>query len=215
MMKWEKFWKLTILWESEKRNSWIFEKCMCECWNIKYISRNHLRMWKSKSCWCVLKERWRKSLIEMNTIHWMYWTHIYTKYNWAKNRCNNKSYACYNSYGWRWIKFLWKNFEEFYKDMWESYHKHVKEYWEKNTTLDRIDVNWNYCKENCRRATCIEQANNRRNTKYYEYNWECLTLPNLCKKYNLNYDVIRNRLYKWKSLEESINYKLNLQNNDK
>ena len=45
--------------------------------------------------------------------------------------------------------------------MWVSYKNHVDEYWEKDTTLDRIDVNWNYCKENCRSATRMEQMHNR------------------------------------------------------
>lgn len=45
--------------------------------------------------------------------------------------------------------------------MWESYEAHVKEYWEKDTTIDRIDVNWDYCKDNCRWATYKEQFENR------------------------------------------------------
>lgn len=47
--------------------------------------------------------------------------------------------------------------------MWKSYESHVKEFWEKNTTIDRIDTDWDYCKDNCRRATMKEQQNNRRN----------------------------------------------------
>jgi hypothetical protein len=46
--------------------------------------------------------------------------------------------------------------------MWESYEIHVKEYWEKNTTIDRINPNLNYCKENCRWATWKEQSLNKR-----------------------------------------------------
>ncbi len=47
--------------------------------------------------------------------------------------------------------------------MGEGYISHVCEYWEKDTTIDRIDVDWDYCKDNCRRATMREQQNNRSN----------------------------------------------------
>ena len=42
----------------------------------------------------------------------------------------------------------------------ESYKEHVNLYWEKNTTIDRMNGNLNYCKENCRWATCKEQSEN-------------------------------------------------------
>lgn len=48
------------------------------------------------------------------------------------------------------------------KEYLECYHN-----WEKDTTIDRIDVNGNYCKENCRRATMKEQGQNRRNNKNF------------------------------------------------
>lgn len=80
-----------------------------------------------------------------------------------KQRCNNKNYNKFKYYGWRWIKCEWSSFEEFKNDMYESFLTHCKEFWEKQTTIDRIDVNWNYCKNNCRWATFIEQNNNKRN----------------------------------------------------
>jgi len=59
-------------------------------------------------------------------------------------------------------------FEEFRDDMYKSYLEHVEKYWEKETSIDRIDNNWNYCKENCKRSTPKEQSNNRRErTRWY------------------------------------------------
>jgi len=96
---------------------------------------------------------------------------------WMKWRCTRKSDSWYLSYWWKWIKIEWYSFQEFRDDMYESYLEHVKKFWEKETTIDRIDNNFNYCKENCRRATYKEQANNKRNN---------IIIYVLDKKYSVN-----------------------------
>ena len=78
-----------------------------------------------------------------------------------RDRCRNPHNPCFNRYGWRWIKCYWENFEAFYEDMWKSYEIHCKKYWIKQTTIDRINVDWDYCKDNCRWATWKEQAKNK------------------------------------------------------
>lgn len=82
------------------------------------------------------------------------------------SRCNKESDFAYKNYGARGIKVEWKNFEEFENDMLESYLINLKKYGEK-ISLDRINNDGNYSKENCRWATVKEQSLNRRsNLKY-------------------------------------------------
>lgn len=167
----DKFGRLTITWDRETRNKVIYEKCLCECWNEKWVSRYHLVRGKIRSCWCLSDEIKGERLRRINTKHWMFWTKFYSTFMRARGRCNNPHNPSYCNYWWRWIKFLWNSFEEFYNDMYPSFIAHLDKYWAKDTTLDRIDVNWDYCKDNCRWATNDEQQENRRDCKEVIYNW--------------------------------------------
>jgi hypothetical protein len=70
-------------------------------------------------------------------------------------RCTNPNNSRWISYGGRGIKFdpTWNNFEQFVRDMGEAPN---------GLTLDRIDVDGDYTPANCRWATWVEQARNKR-----------------------------------------------------
>lgn len=89
--------------------------------------------------------------------------------------------------------------------MYESYENHIKEYWEKNTTIDRIDSDWNYCKENCKRSTRAEQNCNQRRTHHVEYKWKFYTsLSDLCRDIRADYQLVRDRVRHWWDIKDAI-----------
>lgn len=79
---------------------------------------------------------------------------LYETFRNMVRRCTVPTFASYQYYGARGIQVEWESFLEFYHDMANSYRPGLQ--------IDRIDVNGNYCKSNCRWATPLEQTHNRR-----------------------------------------------------
>jgi hypothetical protein len=182
-----RFEKLTVIERYGKRGKSILWRCTCDCGNETYATASNLKRGHVKSCGCLVKE-WPKTkftnkLKQKHPRAYKIWTGI-------KTRCNNRNRPRYDDYGGRGIKVCdeWQTFEGFWNDMAVGYAD--------NLTLDRIDVNKDYNKENCRWATYTEQANNKRNTILYTYNGETDTLPNLCRKYDKDYRIVRQKIYR-------------------
>lgn len=80
-------------------------------------------------------------------------------------------------------------------DMLPSYEEHVKLHGAKETQIDRINPDGNYCKVNCRWATLNEQANNRRNIKQYDAHGKSQTLTEWSKELGLSLHTLYTRIY--------------------
>lgn len=109
------------------------------------------------------------------------------------DRCENPNVENYPMYGGRGIKVCaeWHDIQEFEK--WAE-----QTGYEPGLTLDRIDVNGDYCPNNCRWATRKEQANNRRNTLYITFLGETHTLSEWAEMLGVNRSTLSSRYYRGK-----------------
>lgn len=72
-------------------------------------------------------------------------------------------------------------------------------------SIDRIDNSKGYCPENCRWVTIADNNRNRKNTRFYEYKGQKLTLGQIAEINNVNRCCLRNRVVNlgW-SIEDAI-----------
>jgi len=105
-----------------------------------------------------------------------------------KSRCLDINNPAYKNYGGRGIRVCktWLAFVNFHKDMGDR---------PKGKTLDRIDNNGNYCKDNCRWITRQEQQENRRDSVYVTINGVKSSIPELARVFNMKRHMLYNRLF--------------------
>ena len=116
-----------------------------------------------------------------------------------RRRCNTKTCKAYKNYGGRGIKVCkeWDSFKTFLLDM------DPKPF--DDSTIDRIDVNGNYHKENCRWVSRKIQNVNRRNVKQIFYLNETKCLTEWCDVLKIPYQPMRKRVYDQNlSFEEAL-----------
>jgi len=124
-------------------------KCVCDCGTTAIVLKENLIRGKTRSCGC-----WNRDLVkELHKTHGKSSTSTYAIYYGIRRRCNIPTYIGYKHYGGRGIRCLWDSFKDFYADMGpRPSPKH---------SIDRYpDRDGDYCKDNCRWATRLEQNNN-------------------------------------------------------
>lgn len=190
----QRFGKLLVTKKLDERR-WghrVYE-CLCDCGKVTKSISQQLREGTKKSCGCGVRE----ALLKSSFIHGMSKTPIHNLWYSMIQRCTDKNNKHYADYGGRGITVCkeWMEFVNFYRDMGDR---------PEGKTLDRIDNNKGYFKENCRWATKTEQANNRRSSKFITYKDETLTQAQWEDRLGLRKGLLYDRIKRGWSIEKAI-----------
>lgn len=181
-------------------------KCLCDCGNYTVVRGSNLKSGAVKSCGCLMHTT--KPTLTHNMSH----TVLYRKWASIKRRCYTPSVRDYKNYGERGIKMCddWKNsFEAFM--LWS-----IQSGYSDGLTIERKDMNGDYCPENCTWIPFQEQQKNRRFCRFITYKGETKTLTDWCKALNLPYKQIHNRMFKlgW-SFERAVSEPVHIEKRNK
>lgn len=178
--------------------------CKCDCGVEKDFQFSAVKSGLIKSCGCysakMVSERMKK---KMKT-HGRTLTSEYYSWMSMKKRCLNDTHKSYKSYGGRGISICsrWENsFENFFEDMGVRPGK--------NYSLDRINNNLGYCKENCRWATKKEQSRNIRTNVLITYKGQTKCISEWAESLGVSRSKISYRIMeaKW-DIEKALTYEL-------
>lgn len=170
----QKFGRLTVISrvEKSKRTSFL---CQCDCGKTKIIKSCPMIMGEVSSCGCLNIE-----LLQNRATHghgrkgnkskeYRAWSNMLT-------RCYNENYLEHENYGGRGIIVCerWRtSFVNFIEDMGLATSK--------KHSLDRIDNDGNYCKENCRWATLKQQGSNTSRNRWIEHDGKNMIISDWMK----------------------------------
>ena len=170
----QRFGRLTALEPTEERyRRDVIWRCKCDCGNVTFVPTSLLKSNRTKSCGRLRSENsaqlfknvqhlGSKKNIKHNSIN----TRLYGVWITMKKRCYNPKHNRYKDYGGRGITVCddWLHDFQAFHD-WAMANGYDENAPRGKCTLDRIDVDGNYCPENCRWVDMKTQANNRRNNK--------------------------------------------------
>ena len=160
--------------------------CVCHCGNVFTLSSRQIIHKKPRSCGC---------LGGPASTHGMSRTSGYKIWASMINRCIKPSNPNFIHYGGRGITVCdeWKtSFEAFYRDMGDP---------PKGKTLDRINNDGHYSKENCRWVGRKEQSNNTRQNNLVTYLGKTQTISQWAETIGIHANTLRYRIKKWPTID--------------
>lgn len=167
-----------------KKEGKTYLAVVCACGTEKEVLAYDLSKGRTKSCGCL-----RSELVSAkNTTHGMSHTLVYGVWKSMLERCESSSCTSYSNYGGRGITVseAWHDFSNFYSDMGEPPFI--------GATLERVDNNVGYSKDNCKWASRREQSLNTRRSKLFDYLGRNLPLDVIASEVGLGLDTLYYRV---------------------
>lgn len=177
--------------------AWI---CQCDCGNTVIVRTADLMSGNTKSCGCYKID----GIKNRRTKHKMSRSPLYGVWNTMKSRCCNPKSEKYKNYGGRGITIC----DEWLHDFQAFYDWAIANGYREDLTIDRKDVNGNYCPENCRWATQKEQASNKTNNRMITLEGETRTLQEWCKITGISPSTVIGRTKRGWPIERALTEKL-------
>ncbi len=139
-------------------------ECKCDCGGVTHTTSGRLNIGHTRSCGCLARESARKCRLaeqKHGAARPGQVTPTYVSWVSMRRRCLSEADKDFKGWGAKGIKIdpRWSDFSVFLSDMGER---------PPGTTLDRINNDGDYCKENCRWADAKTQTRNSRSAKLTE-----------------------------------------------
>ena len=186
----------TITPSGQKKPHWL---CRCECGQEKAIKGCSLTNGTTRSCGCLKSEETRTRMTKHGHTSWKGPpSRTYNTWRGMIARCSSPDNVAYKNYGGRGITVCqeWLNFEAFLTDMGERPGE---------CTLDRIDTNGNYCKENCRWVSPIQQGRNSRKNRLVTIGGATHCISEWCELLEISLGTVSYRLSSgWSAFEALV-----------
>ena len=192
----ETFGRLTTLGPRFMIADRTFFVCQCSCDSIIVARTDSLKSGHAQSCGCLHKDRVRVVVAAKNKKHGKTRSQEHKTWSTLIQRCTNPNNHKYKDYGGRgiYVEDAWhpdrhpkgQAFLNFLADMGERPSK--------DHSIDRIDNDGPYSKENCRWATREEQQNNKRNNRFLEFRGKSQTVAQWARELGIKRTTIKDRL---------------------
>lgn len=181
---------LEYLGQRYKNSEWL---CQCDCGKVVKLLSGNLK--KQQSCGCLHDNNLAKKRFLHGHSRKRSETCIYKRWQKMKERCLNLKAKAYKNYGGRgitvceeWLLPNGQGFINFYN--WSISYGYLE-----GLSIERIDVNGNYCPENCSWIPKSDQYKNKQNTKKVMYQGSLVRLAELVKqKGAVEYKLVWGRL---------------------